>query len=446
MLRLEAASEYERYRVIGSTVVRCAIQHGLRQVETGQPYGLPIADCDAVLAATANSINAGRFGDATWGAGRRIGDQIYHGAIWSSQSEAEDPVSAKALDFVVRDNYPGGPSDPSASEIDALRRGARLLEALLPKVARSALAHAHSIVIFRSGGAWQRTASSSEFRLGGTIFLSSKYLSNPWWVAEHLFHEALHQQMYDFRHTHLLLTADFDRDDAPRIVSLWNSPDSNRWDAHRSLAAFHVYVHLALLSRLIEQRPPAKASSFPTDPMRMIASTVAYQRAHYLAEHLKAECWNELGPAGKVFVLFYTRVLQSIDIRPPPPAASLHLLLNRYLREARRVDALGLKVELVSNNARLELEKLAAGETRDVKYILAALQKTQALDDFEAALAEVDERDPAKRFAAIRDLIAKTLREVSIDGYSLGGSGQVDGAIRAMVETSSDQLKVLLAA
>ncbi|MGW6404519.1 hypothetical protein [Streptomyces sp. NPDC055134] len=42
-------------------------------------------------------------------------------------------------------------------------------------------------------------------------------------------------------------------------MSLWNIPGldgNNRWNAHRAMAAFHVYVHLALLCSLAEQHAP----------------------------------------------------------------------------------------------------------------------------------------------------------------------------------------------
>src|SRR5438128_5025033 len=42
------ANSYSRYRVIGDTVVRCAIQHAHTQLETGTQYGLPLDECEEV--------------------------------------------------------------------------------------------------------------------------------------------------------------------------------------------------------------------------------------------------------------------------------------------------------------------------------------------------------------------------------------------------------------
>ena len=100
--------------------------------------------------------------------------------------------------------------------------------------------------------------SSSQYLLGGAIFISESVLDSPWQIAEQLFHESLHQKLYDFRHAHTVLAQDSpnidDHPARPSVVrSLWNYP-GNEWDSHQALAAFHVYVHLALLCTLAEQR------------------------------------------------------------------------------------------------------------------------------------------------------------------------------------------------
>src|SRR5437879_13541902 len=46
---LSRADPYRQYRFIGDTVLRCAVQHAHKQVETGTPYGLPLEQCAEVF-------------------------------------------------------------------------------------------------------------------------------------------------------------------------------------------------------------------------------------------------------------------------------------------------------------------------------------------------------------------------------------------------------------
>ena len=178
----------------------------------------------------------------------------------------------------------------------------------------------------------------------GAIFLNKELLRNPWWVAEHLLHESLHQKLYDFRHAHSLLTRDDAgksalSDDVHTVVSLWNTPGlaaSNVWGINRAVAAFHVYVHLALFCTLAEQRAPELEGVYgPVDaPPVMTSSRKAFERASYLGQSLRSSCWSELGLAGQRMVEWLSSILDAMDPSPPPPGSYLHLLLNRYLNEA----------------------------------------------------------------------------------------------------------------
>ena len=200
-----------------------------------------------------------------------------------------------------------------------LAKGAQLLGELLPLTSRSALGHVHLVACFPSAGHWSGASSSSHFQLNGTIFLSRDGLSSPWWVAEHLLHEALHQQMYDFRHGHTLLDEKkLGRADGPRVHAIWNPPDANGgnlWSTLRSLAAFHVYVHIAILYRLADQGAMELGRRYGAvdGPTAICRSRTASERAHYLDEQIRAVCWEELGAAGKRFVDWFSSVLQVLD-------------------------------------------------------------------------------------------------------------------------------------
>jgi hypothetical protein len=100
--------------------------------------------------------------------------------------------------------------------------------------------------------------SSSQYLLGGNIFLSELIFNKPWLVSELMYHESIHQKLYDFRRGHTVLKEDaaLNPDSLAKsevwVQSPWNYPD-NRWDTHRVLAAFHVYLHVSLLSLRSEE-------------------------------------------------------------------------------------------------------------------------------------------------------------------------------------------------
>src|SRR5262249_2270341 len=126
------------------------------------------------------------------------------------------------------------------------------------------------------------------------------------------------------------------------VVSLWNTPGldaSNCWNTHRAVAAFHVYVHLALFCTLAEQRAPEFESVYGRldAPPAMTNSRRAFERARYLGENLRSSCWPELGLAGRRLVEWLGSILDALDPSPPPFGSYLHLILDRYLMEAAKV-------------------------------------------------------------------------------------------------------------
>ena len=70
------ADAYTQYRVIGDTVVRCAVQHAFRQIETGTPYGLPLEQCEEVFQATIHHLEEGKCGPLGSGLSNRLGPEL----------------------------------------------------------------------------------------------------------------------------------------------------------------------------------------------------------------------------------------------------------------------------------------------------------------------------------------------------------------------------------
>ena len=71
---------------------------------------------------------------------------------------------------LVTNNYGAEPCPPTAGELEVLRAGREVLRTLFPAVAASALSHTRVIAMFPDAGQWKGSASSSQFRLAGTIF------------------------------------------------------------------------------------------------------------------------------------------------------------------------------------------------------------------------------------------------------------------------------------
>jgi hypothetical protein len=345
-----------------------------------------------------------------------------------------------------------------------LTRGALLLGKLLPLLSRSALRHTHLIAVFPSA-AWKGAASLSQFWLGGTIFLGREFLQSPWWVAEHLLHESLHQKLYDFHHGHSLLEAEFSRENAPRVCSLWNIPgadNSNIWDTHRAVAAFHVYVHLALLSTIAEERATELETVYGSAHAKpgMIDSRRAMERAHFLGEKIKESCWQELGVAGKRVIEWLISVLNALDSNPPPKGAYIHLLLDRYRGEAQmaqnkaqsslfngRTDNFESKIP-TSSNFTQQLIQLVKGEIESVRRVLSAVNAGDNLSRFNTAMEQYSDQELGTKFAQVRALILKTILDLCPDGYRPGafiaGWNTAEEIVKDMIETSSVKLQKIM--
>jgi hypothetical protein len=446
LVALERASAQARYRVLGDTVVRRAIQHAWRRAEGVRDDGLSPVTCDEVFAATRRWLETG----GTTGFGLRAHPDTGARADLLWTGEGVLPVFADSFEHLTTDNYQVAvrPTAVTEPDRDTFERGAQLVADLLPATARSVFEHVHLVAVMPPEGEWAGRMSSSEFRLSGTVFLNRHILANHWSVAEHLFHEALHQQLYDFRHSHSLLVPDFNRSDMPTVSSPWNVPGNNEWDVFRSLAAFHVYIHLALLSgaaRLrAEELRPRYGEQSPT--AKMVKPETALSRARYLREQLvDGPLRDELGPGGARFVSWFGSVLDALDSAPPPPGTITHLLLDRYRSEGRMVLSL-----LTAGDDRASLfeplRRLADNEVehaRQVLTMLGARRDLAGLDDSLSAILAMD--DPRLEFGRIRGLISQTMLRLSVDGYRLAPDKKPDEVVAQMVESSSQTLAALTA-
>jgi hypothetical protein len=445
-----------QHQLIGDIVLRCAIQHAMRQVIKGDTYGLPLSLCAALFDAASAHWSADLPGGpltAGMPAARRlhdsVGTQVWRQEEGTATLHALPPYPAAFL-AVIEHNYGAPLATPTPEEMAMLRRGWDLLHTLLPRLAHSAFEHVQILALYTADGGWRGKASSSQFRVNGCIFLNRSLIDSPWWLAEHLLHEALHQKLYDFRHGHSLLVSGYDREDAPAVCSLWNAPDdsrSNYWDAHRTLAAFHVYVQLALLCLLAEQREDELAPHYGPVASRMSGSGRAIDRARYLGEQLHAVTWPELGLAGRQMTDWLVDVLDVLDVQPRPAGASLHLLLDLYQRQSRKLEL------FLENGTTIDREVLAQQAGLEMQATLAALQAgghAQALENLQAKFTTSSASD----WPQTRRIVLQALSNMERKAENAGNAGNAENAgtaasgiekeiVREMVQQSSRQLAAL---
>ena len=379
---------------------------------------------------------------------QRIGPDAHHGWLW--REDYPDDVFGRAFRLIVDHEYGGSLCSIVADEFAMLRKGERLLHELLPGLARSALGHVHLVGCFPDVGLWKGKVSSSQIRMGGTIFLNRQMLLNPWCVAEHLLHEALHQKLYDFRHGHSLLDPDFSGADSPRVCSLWNAGElneANLWDTHRAFAAFHVYVQLGLLAAVGEQRAAELEGTYGCFS-GLIESRKALHRARHLGEQLGELCAEKLGVAGKRLLDWLMSILDHLDPAPPPKGASLHLLLDRYEREANRIDGLLMQSEAARESLSRALMPAVQAEVDGARHVMSAIDGGGDLRRFDEAVSRCAGDERGLQLPTVRRMIARTLLEHSADGYRLGTFSRADedpdALARAMVDAASDRLYLIL--
>ena len=389
---LDTAPPARQRQLLGDTVLRCAVQHAMRQLHLGDEYGLPLPQCAALFQAASEHLDAGLPGGplvahlppmARLHEGRTMedADTECDTCIWHAWQEGTP--YARAFLAVMEDNYGAPLATPTPQERALLRRGLGLLETLLPRLTASALSHVQLIALFPKLGTWRGKASSSQFRVNGSVFLNQELIGNPWWLAEHLLHESLHQKLYDFRHGHSLLAPDYARDDGAKVCSLWNAPDdddNHYWDAHRTLAAFHVYVHLALLCLLAERQEAALAPRYGPIGQHMSGSRRAIDRARYLGEQLHNTTWPELGLAGRQMTRWLLDVLDALDTQRRPSGATLHLLLDLYERQSRKLDTFLARQPPPRSDTLAAQAQQEVAMTREALYLLdqEAPQSTHA--------------------------------------------------------------------
>jgi hypothetical protein len=337
------------------------------------------------------------------------------------------------------------PSTPDAAGIALLQSGVRLLEELVPSLAPSALHHAHVVACLPDSTLFIGSGSRSD--LPG-MFLLQQSLGTPWWIAESLLHESIHSKLYDVVLGHPLVRSGSGTESAPVVIPWRPSRLSgdNRFGARRVLAAFHVYVHLALLSTVAEARAAELEATY--GPLAgMTDSRRARARARYLGHELRAQplCWDDLGATRQELADWLQSLLDMLDPAPAPDGSTLHLYLDLYRRETDQLEQKLAEPTDPLGARSAELSTLARQDVASTRAILGDLNADEHLAQLDDAVAGRTDAELARRYPQIRRIIETSLIGASLDGYRMSSSGAHDTAVGEMVGSASDALCALTA-
>jgi predicted O-methyltransferase YrrM len=432
-------------RLFAETTLRSAIGHAYKHLTSGAPRGprlLRLTDCTAIMRAAARYVEHGGTDTPLQdGSLVALGPKPHHGWIW--RDEHPDDAYGRALRELVIERYGLLPSTPDAADIEMLQSGARLLEELLPSLAPSALHHAHLVACLPASRLFIGSGSRSD--LPGMFFLRQS-LGTPWWIAESLLHESIHSKLYDLVAGHSLVRSDDGTRSIPVVIPWRPSRLSgeNRFRAQHALTAFHVYVHLALLSTVAERRAPELEATY--GPLSgMIESHRARARARYLGRQLHAQplCWEDLGAIRQQLADWLSSLLDMLDPAPPPDGSTLHLYLDLYHRETDQLEqALAEPTERLRTRSP-ELTALARQDVASTRAILRDLDADQQVAKLDAAVVGFADAELADSYPQIRRVVETCLIDASLDGYRMSLSGEHDAMVGEIVGSASDALFAL---
>lgn len=161
------ASDIETARtVMSDMVLRCAIQHALWRIELGWQRGLELDRCSELFREAAVLLERGcTRGPLEVGAVglNHLGLSYDRGRVWNDDQSDDDDLFLKTFRDLIRQNYRADLCSPNTDELAGLRRGAQLLNELLPQLTYSALSHTQIIGIFRKRASGRGVVQAPSF-------------------------------------------------------------------------------------------------------------------------------------------------------------------------------------------------------------------------------------------------------------------------------------------
>jgi hypothetical protein len=252
---------------------------------------------------------ADRDGDGTGnrsGDGDGDGDRGGDGPAVFTRRPA-DPIAAALLDrfhaTMRNDGHPYRvePVAPTPAILRVVTEVRTLLEKLVPTLAPSTLRLIDGIVVFEDDPAGGRLESAFVNGNPLVVYLNRTMFDDPLEAADSLLHEALHQKLVEVRLTRRMLRDGYDNSTSHQILVPWGG--AGRWfSVDRSLAAFHVYVHLALM-HLVALDRRAEVCPYLTAAQLRRRLVSRWARARFFGTELAADpARGDLGVDGRHLV------------------------------------------------------------------------------------------------------------------------------------------------
>jgi HEXXH motif-containing protein len=315
-----AAAGAQRIRsqaLVFDPVVRDALENGLRELKAGR-LG-PASAVFAALERIGAQHGAGTLEEASLPL-LYLADGLHGVQLWDPAVIAPGATSRFAELCVDQlQNREGIQAEAvagSAQEAELLLSAAALAGDLLGTLATDLFSHVRVVVLVAGQSVFR---SASDRGAPGAVFLRLVPGDQPLTVAELLVHESVHHRLYDLYASRSILAAGYQERSSEPIVAHWNQPsafDTNLWSPDRALAAFHVYVHLAVLfTRACEEGTPRPRNA-------AARARQSCERARYLGEQLRGRS-GDLGPDGLRLVEWLLGELARVEKAHPTTATTV---------------------------------------------------------------------------------------------------------------------------
>lgn len=290
-------------RLPAETVKAVAGDPGVRFVARLAFTGVDAADCEVLRALVEIHESIERrsgTGLAACVESHRCGDRGGFGLSLVHRFTPRNRVGAvferRLHDKFLRGLPPMRWATPKAEETKASDGGLELLSSVFMEVAKSSLDHVDLAFVLTAENPATGTevfGSLSASWLSGVMFLSPRALSSPLSAAEFILHEATHCKLFNLYLTRNILRKGYTAERSAKVAPPWRS---NPWSMDRTLAAAHVYVHIAALYAALAESGYEDLVSQSDLPAR---ARTYWHRADWLMRALDSRGRDELGQDGK---------------------------------------------------------------------------------------------------------------------------------------------------
>ncbi|MFF2652668.1 hypothetical protein [Streptomyces sp. NPDC058045] len=196
--------------------------------------------------------------------------------------------------------------EPDEEREAAVDESYRVLAGCLPEIGPSTAAMVDGIALFRG-----KPHSAYITGTPVVVYVNEDWITDALHGADSLLHETLHQKLVDFGLTRRMLRSGYLDADSSRAPVPWGGT-GRTFSADRTLAAYHVYVHLTLLHCAALQHGDALGLPHSDDEVEA-RTAVRWARARYLGSRFDDPAMDrELDVDGRALVSWLWRANEEL--------------------------------------------------------------------------------------------------------------------------------------